>query len=84
MNWMERMRIGTRLAFGFGALLLISALMAGFGIYRLQSLQALANRLGTIEAERMGNSRHHVGCKVTHHVADDIQCHGIDPMQSGV
>jgi methyl-accepting chemotaxis protein len=45
-------KIGARLGLAFGAVLLITAAIAGIGIWRLGTLKAAANDLATLEMER--------------------------------
>ncbi len=48
----SNIKIGTRLGFAFGAVLLITALIAGIGVWRLGTLKAASHELATIEMER--------------------------------
>jgi methyl-accepting chemotaxis protein len=48
----SHIKIGTRLGLAFGAVLLITALIAGIGVWRLGTLKAAANDLATIEMDR--------------------------------
>ncbi|QHE86936.1 methyl-accepting chemotaxis protein [Hydrogenophaga sp. BPS33] len=46
-------KVGSRLALAFGLVLLITALMAGIGIWRLQELVDTTRRLATTESEKL-------------------------------
>ncbi len=46
-------KVGSRLAFAFGLVLLITALMAGIGVWRLQELTGTMQRLATVENEKL-------------------------------
>jgi len=48
----SNIKIGARLGLAFGAVLLITALIAGIGVWRLGTLKAAANDLATIEMDR--------------------------------
>ncbi|MCV2354305.1 methyl-accepting chemotaxis protein [Paucibacter sp. B2R-40] len=48
----SNIKIGTRLGLAFGVVLLITALIAGIGAWRLGTLKAAANDLATVEMER--------------------------------
>lgn len=52
MSSASNIRIGTRLGLAFGAVLLITASIAGIGIWRLGTLKAAANDLAALEMER--------------------------------
>ena len=46
------MRIGLRLGLAFGAVLVITGLISGIGVWRLGTLKAAAHDLGTLELQR--------------------------------
>ncbi|OYU26247.1 MAG: methyl-accepting chemotaxis protein [Burkholderiales bacterium PBB2] len=48
----SNIKIGTRLGLAFGAVLLITAVIAGVGVWRLGSLKQAADVLATVEMER--------------------------------
>ena len=50
---MNNLKVGSRLALAFGLVLLIAALVAAVGIWRLQELAATTNFLVTKEAEKL-------------------------------
>ena len=50
---MNNLKVGSRLALAFGLVLLIAALVAGVGVWRLQELAAATNVLVTKEAEKL-------------------------------
>nr|MBP8136368.1 MCP four helix bundle domain-containing protein [Rhodoferax sp.] len=52
MNIFSDMKIGTRLGLAFGAVLLITALISGMGIWRLNTLKVASEELATVELER--------------------------------
>ena len=49
---MNYLKIGTRLGLAFGLLLLITALIATFGVWRLSTLKEATVRISSIEIER--------------------------------
>ena len=49
---LRTLRVGPRLGLGFGLILLITALTAGIGIWRIQTLAADSERVSTVEMER--------------------------------
>ncbi|MCB1978151.1 MAG: HAMP domain-containing protein, partial [Burkholderiaceae bacterium] len=49
---LRTLRIGPRLGLGFGVILIITALMAALGIWRIQTLAADSERVSTVEMER--------------------------------
>jgi methyl-accepting chemotaxis protein len=51
MNVIKNLKLGTRLAMGFAALILLSLMAAGMGIERINAVRAIADRLGTDDAE---------------------------------
>jgi methyl-accepting chemotaxis protein len=51
MNVLKNLRIGTRLSAGFAALIVLSLVGAGIGIERIGAVRAVADRLGTGDAE---------------------------------
>jgi len=51
MNFLQDLKIGTRLAIGFAALILLSLLAGGIGIERIVTVRTIADRLGTEDAE---------------------------------
>jgi cytochrome oxidase assembly protein ShyY1 len=52
LNIFSDMKIGTRLGLAFGAVLLITALISGMGIWRLNTLKVASEELATVELER--------------------------------
>ena len=56
MNALRTLRIGTRLALAFGAILLILATSVGVGVWRLQELANTARALATVENEKLQNA----------------------------
>ncbi|WP_310388659.1 methyl-accepting chemotaxis protein [Roseateles sp.] len=54
----SNIRIGTRLGLAFGAVLFITALIAGIGVWRLGTLRAAAHNLATVEMERSSLAAH--------------------------
>ena len=46
-------KVGSRLAFAFGLVLLITALMSGIGVWRLQELADTTQRLATTDNEKL-------------------------------
>ena len=55
---MNRLRIGTRLALAFGLLLLITALIAAVGVWRLGSVEAASHQIASVEMERATLASH--------------------------
>ena len=53
MATLSSLRLGPRLAVGFGSIVLLVALAVGFGINRIGVVRDLAEQLGTIDAEKM-------------------------------
>ncbi|MGH6646309.1 methyl-accepting chemotaxis protein [Aquabacterium sp.] len=51
MNFLSNLKLGKRLALGFSALILLSLIAAGVGIERIRAVRAIAERLGTEDAE---------------------------------
>jgi len=49
---LRTLRVGPRLGLGFGLILLITALTASIGIWRIQTLAADSERVSTVEMER--------------------------------
>ena len=47
------LKVGSRLAFAFGLVLLITALMSGIGVWRLQELADTTQRLATTDNEKL-------------------------------
>ena len=47
------LKVGNRLAFAFGLVLLVTALMSGIGVWRLQELANTTQRLATIDNEKL-------------------------------
>ena len=47
------LKVGNRLAFAFGLVLLITALMSGIGVWRLQELAQTTQQLATIDNEKL-------------------------------
>ncbi|RYF00807.1 MAG: HAMP domain-containing protein, partial [Comamonadaceae bacterium] len=50
---LNHLRVGSRLALSFGLVLLITVLMAGIGVWRLQELAATTQQLTTTDNERL-------------------------------
>jgi len=50
---LNHIKVGTRLAIAFGLVLLITALMAGIGVWRLQQLAQTTQRLATTENDKL-------------------------------
>ena len=53
---LSSLRLGPRLAVGFGAIVLLVAAAVGFGIDRIRTVHDLADRLGTTDAEKLSMS----------------------------
>jgi methyl-accepting chemotaxis protein len=53
---LSNLRLGRRLALGFGSIVLLSAAAVGFGIDRIATMRTLSDRLGTLDAERLSLS----------------------------
>jgi methyl-accepting chemotaxis protein len=53
MNALRQLRIGARLTLAFSVLLIILALTAGVGYWRLQTSAADAHQLGTVDSEKL-------------------------------
>jgi len=56
MMRLSSLRLGPRLAIGFGSIVLLFATAIGFGINRIRAVHSLAEELGTIEAEKLSLS----------------------------
>jgi methyl-accepting chemotaxis protein len=50
---LNQIKVGSRLALAFGLVLLITALMAGIGVWRLQELSSTTHRLATEDNEKL-------------------------------
>ncbi len=50
---LSSLRLGPRLSLGFAAIVVLFACAVAYGVDRIQTLQALATRLGTLDAERL-------------------------------
>jgi len=50
---LNNIKVGSRLAISFGLVLLITALMAGIGVWRLQALAQTARQLATVDNEKL-------------------------------
>ncbi len=50
---LSALRLGPRLALGFGSIVLLCAAAVGFGIDRIATMRALSEQLGTIDAEKL-------------------------------
>jgi methyl-accepting chemotaxis protein len=53
---LSALRLGPRLALGFGSIVLLSAAAVGFGIDRIATMRQLSEQLGTIDAEKLSLS----------------------------
>ena len=53
MPSLSAMRIGPRLALGFGSIVLLCAAAVGYGINRISVMRSLSEQLGTIDAEKL-------------------------------
>ena len=53
---LSALRLGPRLAVGFASIVLLCAAAVGFGINRIATMRALAEQLGTIDAEKLSLS----------------------------
>lgn len=51
MNFLQNLKIGTRLSIGFAALILLSLLAGAIGVERIVAVRTIADRLGTEDAE---------------------------------
>ena len=51
MNAIHNLKVGTRLTLGFAALILLSLIAAGIGMERIHAVNAIADRLGSDDAE---------------------------------
>ena len=51
-NTMNQFKIGTRLGMAFGLVLLITAVIAAVGFWRLSMLKEATTRISTVEIER--------------------------------
>ena len=53
---LSALRLGPRLALGFGSIVLLCAAAVGFGIDRIHTLRSLSQQLGSTDAERLSLS----------------------------
>ncbi len=53
---LSALRLGPRLALGFGSIVLLCAAAVGFGIDRIATLRSLSHQLGTVDAEKLSLS----------------------------
>nr|WP_316642531.1 methyl-accepting chemotaxis protein [uncultured Roseateles sp.] len=53
---LSALRLGPRLAVGFGSIVLLCAAAVGIGIDRIATVRALSDRLGTVDAEKLSLS----------------------------
>ncbi|MGY4831209.1 methyl-accepting chemotaxis protein [Sphaerotilaceae bacterium SBD11-9] len=53
---LSALRLGPRLALGFGSIVLLSAAAVGFGIDRIATMRTLSEQLGTVDAEKLSAS----------------------------
>jgi len=53
---LSSLRLGPRLSLGFGSIVVLCALSVGFGIDRIATMRQLAERLGTVDAEKLSMS----------------------------
>jgi len=53
---LSNLRLGPRLALGFGSIALLCAGAVGFGLDRIATMRTLADRLGTLDAEKLSLS----------------------------
>jgi len=53
---LSTLRLGPRLALGFGSIVLLSAAAVGFGIDRITTMRTLSDQLGTVDAEKLSMS----------------------------
>jgi methyl-accepting chemotaxis protein len=51
MDFLKNLKLGTRLGMGFATLILLSLIAAGVGIERIKAVDAIADTLGTDDAE---------------------------------
>ncbi len=56
MASLSSLRLGPRLALGFGSIVLLGAAAVGFGIDRIATMRQLSEQLGTIDAEKLSMS----------------------------
>ena len=56
MFTLSALRLGPRLALGFGSIVLLCAAAVGFGIDRIHTLRSLSQQLGSTDAERLSLS----------------------------
>ena len=50
---LNNIKVGSRLALAFGLVLIITALMAGIGVWRLQELVTTTRQLATVDSEKL-------------------------------
>ena len=50
---LSALRLGPRLALGFGSIVLLCAAAVGFGIDRISTLRSLSQQLGSVDAEKL-------------------------------
>ena len=53
---LSALRLGPRLAVGFGSIVLLCAAAVGFGIDRISTMRELSVELGTVDAEKLSAS----------------------------
>ena len=53
---LSALRLGPRLALGFGSIVLLCAAAVGFGIDRISTLRSLSQQLGSVDAEKLSLS----------------------------
>jgi len=53
---LSSLRLGPRLALGFGSIALLCAAAVGFGLDRIATMRTLSDRLGTVDAEKLSLS----------------------------
>ncbi len=53
---LSSLRLGPRLALGFGSIVVLCAAAVGFGIDRIATMRELSQRLGTVDAEKLSMS----------------------------
>ncbi len=56
MMFLSAMRLGPRLAIGFGSIVVLCAAAVGFGIDRIATMKALSVQLGTVDSEKLSMS----------------------------
>lgn len=53
MAFFRHLKLGTRLAMGFAALILLSLIAAGVGVQRISAVDAITDQLGRQDAEML-------------------------------